>query len=111
MRGLARTFVKRSSIRPSRYEEGISLPSAHSQFLEQPIIQDSVIRNLEAARNLSPHFRKQHPKIPWRGIMAMRNVLVHEYFGVDLPIDWKVVSRRIPPLKLQILSILRKLDR
>ena len=82
-----------------------------TEFLEQSIIQDSVIRNLEiigeAARNLSPEFRKKHSKVPWRGIMAMRNVLVHEYFGVDLPIVWRVVSKRIPALKRHISKIMK----
>jgi len=40
--------------------------------------------------------------------MAMRNVLVHEYFGVDLPIVWKVVSKRIPSLKRHVSNIMKK---
>ncbi|MBM4122529.1 MAG: DUF86 domain-containing protein [Nitrospira sp.] len=81
-------------------------------FFENSMIQDSVIRNLEvigeAARNLSPGFRKKHSKVPWRGIMGMRNVLTHEYFGVDLHIVWKVVSKRIPTLKRHVVGILKK---
>ena len=61
----------------------------------------------EAARNLSPEFRKRHSKVPSRGIMAMRNVLVHEYFGIDLPIVWRVVSKRIPVLKRDISKIMK----
>ena len=38
----------------------------------------------EAARKLSDEFRVQHPDVPWAEIVAMRNVLVHEYFGVDV---------------------------
>jgi uncharacterized protein with HEPN domain len=83
-----------------------------SEIFRTSIIQDSVIRNLEiigeAARSLSPEFRKIHSKVPWRGIMAMRNLLVHEYFGVDLPIVWRVVSKRIPTLKRHISNIMKK---
>jgi uncharacterized protein with HEPN domain len=62
------------------------------------MVQDAVIRNLEvigeAVKNLSSDFRRLHPEIPWRSITALRNVLIHEYFGVDLEIVWRVVTRR-----------------
>jgi uncharacterized protein with HEPN domain len=55
----------------------------HAKFVEDTMIQDSVIRNLEiigeAARNLPAELRKAYPKVPWRSIMGMRNVLIHEY--------------------------------
>ena len=73
------------------------------KFVEDTMIQDSVIRNLEiigeAAKNLPAELRKSYPKVPWRSNMGMRNVLVHEYFGVDLDIVWKVVTQRLPILK------------
>jgi uncharacterized protein with HEPN domain len=74
------------------------------------MIQDAVIRNLEvigeAVRNLSPEFRRQHPELPWRSISALRNVLIHEYFGVDLEIVWRIVQRRLPALKRHIEAFL-----
>ncbi len=64
--------------------------SGKKEFFLNPMIQDAVVRNLEiigeAAGNLSPEFRKRTGKIPWRRIMGMRNILAHEYFGVDLKI-------------------------
>ena len=61
-------------------------------FMRGHMAQDGVIRNLEvigeAVRNLPAEFRRQHPTIPWRSITALRNVLIHEYFGVDLTIVW-----------------------
>jgi uncharacterized protein with HEPN domain len=81
-------------------------------FFENRMIQDSVIRNLEvigeAVRNLSPEYKKKHSKVPWRGITGMRNVLIHEYFGVDLEIVWKVVDNRIPVLKRHIIAMLSR---
>jgi uncharacterized protein with HEPN domain len=57
-------------------------------FLTDTMVQDAVIRNLEvigeAVRNLPLDVRRRHPKILWRSIAALRNVLIHEYFGVDL---------------------------
>ena len=81
-------------------------------FMEDTMIQDSVIRNLEiigeAARNLPVDLRKSYPKVPWRSITGMRNVLIHEYFGVDLDIVWKVVMQRLPVLKGHVSAILAK---
>lgn len=57
-------------------------------FFEDTMVQDAVIRNLEvigeAVRSLPPELKRRHPEIPWRSITALRNVLIHEYFGVDL---------------------------
>ena len=82
------------------------------KFMEDTMIQDSVIRNLEiigeAARNLPTDLRKSSPKVPWRSITGMRNVLIHEYFGVDLDIVWKVVTQRLPILKSHALAMLAK---
>jgi uncharacterized protein with HEPN domain len=60
----------------------------------------------EAANQLSDTMKKNHPEIPWRGIIGMRNVLVHQYFGVDLDEIWDTVSADLPVLKVKIQEIL-----
>jgi len=79
-------------------------------FFEDSMVQDAVIRNLEvigeAVRSLPPELKRRHPEIPWRSITALRNVLIHEYFGVDLEIVWRVVQRRLPALKRHIDTML-----
>ena len=79
-------------------------------FFDDTMVQDAVIRNLEvigeAVRNLPPDLRRRYPEIPWRSITALRNVLIHEYFGVDLEIVWRVVQRRIPALKRHVGAML-----
>ena len=81
-------------------------------FLSDTMVQDAVIRNLEvigeAVRNLPLDLRRQHPTIPWRSITALRNVLIHEYFGVDLEIVWRVVERRLPSLKHHVGLMLKE---
>ena len=76
------------------------------------MIQDSVIRNLEiigeAAGNLPADLRKSYPEVPWRGITGMCNVLIHEYFGIDLDIVWRVVGQRLPVLKAHVTIMLAK---
>lgn len=58
---------------------------------------DAVVRNLEvigeAARHLDADIAAQLPQIPWRELQAMRNVLIHEYFGVSVAIIWETKSR------------------
>lgn len=81
-------------------------------FFGDTLVQDAVIRNLEvigeAVRHLPADFRHRHPEVPWRSITALRNVLIHEYFGVDLEIVWNVVRRRLPTLKRHVQAILRR---
>ncbi|HIK24042.1 MAG TPA: DUF86 domain-containing protein [Thermosynechococcus sp. M3746_W2019_013] len=64
----------------------------------------------EAAAKLGRDFHKVHPEVPWPQIVAMRNVLVHEYFGIDLGEVWKTVERDLPALKLAIERLLQRLE-
>jgi uncharacterized protein with HEPN domain len=81
-----------------------------SAFFNDTMVQDGVIRNLEvigeAVKNLPPELKRRHPEIPWRSITALRNILIHEYFGVDIEIVWRVVQRRIPTLKRHVEAML-----
>lgn len=62
------------------------------KFKRNIATQDSVIRRLEiigeALTNIPSDFRKKYPEVSWRHIIAMRNKLIHEYFGIDLDIVW-----------------------
>lgn len=81
------------------YIAGIS----YEQFLQERLIQDGVIRQLEiigeASRNLSSQFRDQHPRIPWRQIIGLRNRVIHAYFDINLDIIWEVTQNDVPTLK------------
>ena len=54
-------------------------------------------------------FQASHANVPWADIIAMRNLLVHHYFGIDKEAVWSVVERDIPELKLNIQVILNGL--
>ncbi|MCX5821402.1 MAG: DUF86 domain-containing protein [Deltaproteobacteria bacterium] len=64
---------------------------------------NAVIRCLEvlgeAAKHISISFRKKHPDLPWSKMAGMRDVLIHDYMGVDLKTVWKVAQERLPELK------------
>ncbi len=70
---------------------------------------DAVIRNLEiigeAARNLDSDIRKDHPAIPWRKIIGLRNIISHAYFGIDWENIWKIIREDIPEFRDELESI------
>jgi len=59
----------------------------------------------EAARQMPKSFKEKNPKIPWREISSLRNVIAHEYFGLDVDIIWDVIQTQIPALAKQIKTI------
>ena len=63
----------------------------------------------EASRHLSPAFRDEHPEVPWRLIIGMRDHLVHGYFDIDPDVVWAAVNERIPELKEYVLAALSTL--
>ena len=72
--------------------------------------QDAVIRNLEiigeAAGKLPEYIQKAAPQIDWRKIKGLRNILIHEYFGINLPIIWDVVQNKLGPLETSCRELL-----
>ena len=82
------------------------------QFEEDELVQTWVLHHIqiigEAARKLSEDLRINHPTVPWSEIVAMRNALVHDYFGVDVEEVWATVERDLPDLKRKIEEILQE---
>jgi uncharacterized protein with HEPN domain len=83
-------------------------------FKRNELIQTWVIHHLqiigEAASQLGSGIKKANSQIAWTQIVAMRNILVHRYFGVDLDEVWLAANRNLPVLKRDIEAILRELD-
>jgi uncharacterized protein with HEPN domain len=82
----------------------------YETFAGNDMMIDAVIRELEiigeAARNLSAPFVEEHSDIPWQRIKRMRNVLIHEYFGVNLKVVWDTSHANLPQLKAFIQDVL-----
>lgn len=80
------------------------------QFFADSRTQDAVIRNLEivgeAAKRLSERAKSSAGDVPWKAIAAMRDKLIHEYFGTDLAIVWRVVERDVPALRKAVSTLL-----
>ena len=79
-------------------------------FLSDTMSQDAVLRNLhtlsESTQRLSDALKDQHPEVDWTSIAAFRNVVVHDYLGIDLPRTWDIVGRDLPNLKRAISTML-----
>ncbi|ANV92058.1 HepT-like ribonuclease domain-containing protein [Picosynechococcus sp. PCC 8807] len=80
-------------------------------FFEEELIQTWVLFHVqilgEAARSMSADLMAKYSDVPWQKIIGFRNLVVHEYFRVDLQIVWRIVERELPLLKAQIQKILR----
>jgi len=89
-----------------RYVKGLTF----DKFANDEKTVDAVVRNLEiigeAVSRLPPDFKKKHSEIEWGKIAGLRHRIVHEYFGVDLEIIWKIVKDELR----HFLSHLSKLD-
>ena len=75
-------------------------------FEKEELVQNWIIHHLqiigEAAAKISDDFQQQHPDIPWLKIIGMRNILVHDYFRIDINAVWAVVENDIPQLEQQV---------
>lgn len=82
-------------------------------FERDELIQNWFVRHLqiigEAARSMPKEVRAQAPDIPWKEIIGMRHVLVHDYFGINKEVVWGVIERDLPALKQKVESLLRRL--
>ena len=82
------------------------------EFLDDYEKQDAIIKRLEiigeAVKSISNDVKKKYPKIPWRDMAGMRDILIHEYFGVNIERIWDTAKNDIPKIKKQIAELLEK---
>ena len=82
-------------------------------FLGDALVQSAILHRLallgEACRGLSPEIRGANPEIPWAQIIAFRNVLIHQYFGVDLELVWTIVVGHVASIQSSLQAILDSL--
>lgn len=89
------------------------LPNGKKDYFSSKMTQDAVIRNLEiigeATKNISEELKLKNSHLPWKETAGLRDVLIHEYFGVDNEIVWNVVEKELPKLKENITGLIENL--
>jgi uncharacterized protein with HEPN domain len=80
------------------------------RFEKDELIQNWIVHHLqiigEASNKLSEDIKVAHPAVPWSAMIGMRNILVHEYMGIDLGEVWTTVEYDLPALQEQIQAII-----
>ena len=94
----------------SNHLEGLT----YEEFKADEVLQRAILHTLEmageATTGIPDEFTRQHPEIPWRGMNDFRNVIVHQYFRIDLDLFWNVTHRDLLPLRDRIVELLETLE-
>ena len=94
---------------------GMYTVKGREDFLSNGLVQDGVIRQFsvigEAASRLPTALRAKNAKIPWKQIIGMRNIIVHDYSDIDLPTIWGSVEQGLPPLRKTVEAMLKDIER
>jgi uncharacterized protein with HEPN domain len=80
------------------------------EFRDNEMAADAVVRNFEiigeAAKNVPDRIMRKYPFVEWKEAIGFRNVLIHDYFGIDLEAVWDTIKNNIPSLKTNVLQVL-----
>jgi uncharacterized protein with HEPN domain len=89
-----------------QFVEGVDFEvfSTHSMMFSACVRQLEIIG--EAANHISARLQLANPQVAWSSIIALRNILAHQYFGIDEIVIWKIIAENLPVLKRQIGEIL-----
>ena len=83
------------------------------EFKSNSMIKFASVKQLEiigeAANNVTKHFQNIYSEIEWRTIIGLRNLLVHEYFGIDEDIVWGIIKKDIPKLQEEVKRLLEQI--
>ena len=91
-----------------RYTSGLS----REAFAGDERTLDAVVRNLEvigeAVKRLPADVRSHAPAVEWQKIAGLRDILIHQYFGIDIEILWDIVENKLPGLEAAVRSLARR---
>lgn len=102
-------------VEEANYLTNASEDLSFERFIQSEDLKRAFVRSLEvigeAIKNLPLEFRSKYTEIQWKEFAGLRDIVIHQYFGVDYALIWSIVNDRIPKLKGQIEDILKELQR
>ena len=90
--------------------ERYTLGMSKEELNQNEMVLDAVVRNLEiigeVVKKIPVEVRVEYSDIPWRKIAGLRDILIHEYFGININIIWDVIENKLSPLKKTMMDLL-----
>ncbi len=87
----------------------------YSEFRENELVVDAVIRNLEVIGEASTHIpenlREKHSNLPWKRIIGLRNIAIHGYFKIELSMIWAIITKNLPETKDIIIELKKEVGK
>lgn len=84
---------------------------SYLEFRDNDLVVDAVIRNFEvigeAAKSIPARIKSKHPEVEWSEAIGFRNVLIHNYFGIDVESVWDTIRNNLPLLKQHIQDMIK----
>ena len=97
-----------------RIRRYVSEVSSADEFGSNELVFDATLMNLvvlgEMVSRLTPELRTQHPEIDWQRVKDMRNLIAHDYLGIDAEEVWQICQSDVPLLEAQLEAILRQVQ-
>lgn len=80
------------------------------EFKMNYLIVDAIVRNFEiigeASKNIPEEVKNKHPEIPWKKMYGLRNLIAHEYFGIDYEMIWEISKKNLPQNSIDLRKII-----
>jgi uncharacterized protein with HEPN domain len=80
------------------------------EFKMNYLIVDAIVRNFEvigeAAKNIPEEIKEKYPEIPWKKMYGLRNLIAHEYFGIDYEMIWEISKKNLPQNSIDLKKII-----
>jgi len=94
--------------------ESYTADATAESFCENSMMRFASIKQIEiigeAANLIAEETRNKSTAVPWRQIIGLRHILVHEYFGIDSDLVWQIIEQDLPQLNLAVTELLSEID-
>jgi len=81
------------------------------KFKQTYMIVDAIIRNFdiigEASKNIPIEIQEKYPEIPWKNMYGLRNLIAHEYFGIDYEMIWEIAKNNLPQNRHDLFELIK----